>query len=46
MQTCDPGQRVDRRLYGGYPVSDELPTLLLLFVVPAAAGVLLRWRFL
>ena len=30
----------------GYSVSDELPILLLLFAVPAAAAVLVRWRFL
>ena len=30
----------------GYPVADELPILLLLFAVPAAAAVLVRWRFL
>ena len=30
----------------GYSVADELPILLLLFVVPAAAVVLVRWRFL
>lgn len=28
----------------GYSVAEELPILLLLFVVPVAAGVLLRWR--
>lgn len=30
----------------GYSVAEELPILLLLFVVPAAAAVLVRWRFL
>jgi hypothetical protein len=30
----------------GYSVADELPVLLLLFAVPAVAGVLIRWRFL
>jgi hypothetical protein len=30
----------------GYAVADELPILLLLFAVPALAGVLIRWRFL
>lgn len=30
----------------GYSVAEELPILFLLFVVPAAAGVLVRWRFL
>ncbi len=30
----------------GYTVADELPILLLLFAVPAAAAVLVRWRFL
>jgi len=30
----------------GYSVSGELPILLLLFAVPAAAAVLVRWRFL
>jgi hypothetical protein len=30
----------------GYALSEELPILLLLFVVPAAAAVLVRWRFL
>ena len=30
----------------GYSVADELPILLLLFAVPAAAAVLVRWRFL
>ena len=30
----------------GYSVGEELPILLLLFVVPAAAAVLVRWRFL
>jgi len=30
----------------GYSVTDELPILLLLFAVPAAAAVLVRWRFL
>ena len=30
----------------GYSVADELPILLLLFAVPAAAVVLVRWRFL
>lgn len=28
----------------GYSVAEELPILLLLFAVPAAAGVLARWR--
>lgn len=30
----------------GYSVTEELPILLLLFVVPAAVAVLVRWRFL
>jgi hypothetical protein len=30
----------------GYSIADELPILLLLFVVPAAAAALVRWRFL
>ena len=30
----------------GYSVSEELPILILLFAVPAAAAVLVRWRFL
>ena len=30
----------------GYSIADELPILLLLFAVPAAAAVLIRWRFL
>jgi len=30
----------------GYSVAEELPILLLLFAVPAAAGLLARWRFL
>jgi hypothetical protein len=30
----------------GYSVADELPILLLLFAVPAAAVVLVSWRFL
>lgn len=30
----------------GYSVTEELPILLLLFAVPAAAAVLVRWRFL
>jgi hypothetical protein len=30
----------------GYSVAEELPILLLLFVVPVAAAVLVRWRFL
>jgi hypothetical protein len=30
----------------GYSIADELPILLLLFLVPAAAAVLVRWRFL
>ena len=30
----------------GYSVTEEMPILLLLFVVPAAVAVLLRWRFL
>jgi len=29
----------------GYSVAEELPILLLLFAVPAAAAVLARWRF-
>jgi hypothetical protein len=29
----------------GYSVADELPILLLLFAVPAVAGVSIRWRF-
>jgi hypothetical protein len=29
-----------------YSVAEELPILLLLFAVPAAAAVLVRWRFL
>lgn len=29
----------------GYSASEELPILILLFVVPAAAAVLARWRF-
>jgi len=29
----------------GYSVADELPILLLLFIVPAAAAMLVRWRF-
>jgi hypothetical protein len=30
----------------GYSVSEELPIFLLLFGVPAAAAILLKWRFL
>lgn len=30
----------------GYSLGEELPILLLLFLVPAAAAVLVRWRFL
>lgn len=30
----------------GYSVGEELPILLLLFAVPAAAAILVRWRFL
>lgn len=30
----------------GYSVAEELPILFLLFVAPAAAAVLVRWRFL
>ncbi|MDR3370396.1 hypothetical protein [Rhodoferax sp.] len=30
----------------GYSVTEELPILLLLFAVPTAASVLVRWRFL
>jgi hypothetical protein len=30
----------------GYSVAEELPILLLLFAVPAAAAMLVRWRFL
>lgn len=30
----------------GYPVADELPIFLLIFAVPAAIAVLLKWRFL
>jgi hypothetical protein len=30
----------------GYSVADELPILLLLFAVPAAVAVLVRWRLL
>jgi hypothetical protein len=30
----------------GYSVTEELPILVLLFAVPAAAAVLVRWRFL
>jgi hypothetical protein len=30
----------------GYSVTEELPILLLLFGVPAAAALLLRWKFL
>lgn len=30
----------------GYSVSEELPILLLLFALPAATAVLVRWRFL
>jgi hypothetical protein len=30
----------------GYSVADELPIFLLIFAVPAAIAVLLKWRFL
>jgi hypothetical protein len=30
----------------GYSVAEELPILLLLYSVPVAAAVLVRWRFL
>jgi hypothetical protein len=30
----------------GYSLADELPIFLLIFAVPAAAAVLLKWRFL
>jgi hypothetical protein len=30
----------------GYSVAEELPILLLLFVVPATAAIVVRWRFL
>jgi hypothetical protein len=30
----------------GYSVTEELPIFLLIFAVPAAAAVLLKWRFL
>jgi hypothetical protein len=30
----------------GYTVADELPIFLLIFAVPAAAAVILKWRFL
>jgi hypothetical protein len=30
----------------GYSVTEELPIFILLFAVPAAAAVLVRWRFL
>lgn len=30
----------------GYSVTEELPIFLLVFVVPAAAAILLKWRFL
>ena len=30
----------------GYSVTDELPIFLLIFAVPAAVAVLLKWRFL
>lgn len=30
----------------GYSVADELPIFLLIFAIPAAAAVLLKWRFL
>jgi len=30
----------------GYSVAEEMPILLLLFMVPATVAVLLRWRFL
>ncbi len=30
----------------GYSVREELPIFLLIFLVPAAAALLLRWKFL
>lgn len=30
----------------GYSVGEELPIFLLIFLLPAAAAVLIRWRFL
>ncbi|HTS22465.1 MAG TPA: hypothetical protein VMN79_11735 [Casimicrobiaceae bacterium] len=30
----------------GYSLADELPIFLLIFTVPAAVAVLLKWRFL
>ena len=30
----------------GYSVTEELPIFLLIFAVPAAAAILLKWRFL
>jgi len=30
----------------GYPASEELPILLLLFGLPAAIAILLKWKFL
>ena len=30
----------------GYSVAEELPILALLFLMPAAAAILVRWRFL
>jgi len=30
----------------GYSIAEELPILLLLFIVPAAVALLVRWRFL
>ena len=30
----------------GYSVGDELPIFLLIFAVPAAAAILIKWRFL
>jgi len=30
----------------GYTVADELPIFLLIFAIPAAAAVILKWRFL
>jgi hypothetical protein len=30
----------------GYSVADELPIFLLIFAVPAAVAILLKWRFL
>ena len=30
----------------GYSIADELPILVLLFGVPAAAAIFVRWRFL